>query len=1430
MFEWAGVSGYTPISTATTKTSGSGLFSWAGVPSYKRKKEGQYEWERLAEEQRLQEEREKIKAEQKKIRETEIATKTKALQSGSGFDWSTGQPVPTVKPAEQIKPASLFERLDVGAMNLTRGKPVLIDKPLKMKGYFLPDNVRQYPTSVDIIGQTGNYYFYRYVDQATGRTDVESVKKTDLVTKLTPEQQKLFEQGEQENKLLLQKEQQGIINEWNKKSGIEKVLSRTSSIAGSTLFGPGPVSEAGINKSELGTGNIVTDIATAVLGTIMGMATPVGPGTSLLNTGTSLAPAAMRAATGRAVAKTAPGAIARAGFETAAVNLPSSFYIAGTQQQNPQDMAKQIAIDTLAAMGLGAGFKGVATGISKIIDKNKISQMAGQSVDTLIANKRIITNAEPKKFETAKSFTVKNKPVVEAILGKSTEGTQASIKVPSLIEKKMLQEGTLKQPVKRSDIEKFISKTLEVPVAQGNFKQKAYGIFKVKPEVIRLKETKDLDTLFHETGHFLDKYYKFDKTSYKNELKTLGQVTSRSTYSEQQVIDEGVAEFMRKYIIDPAAAQKEAPKFFDHFEQIIKSNEDITKMIEAVKTATSNYVKQDPFARVLSNISIGEKKSKKPSFNKLYGQFVESDIAWEAATKKIAGKYYKQLQVSDNPYLQRVLMRGTKGKASAMMENGIRDANYNKISRGFEQIVEPFKADKVKMNEFKAFLVSDRAVTAAERNIKTGINLTDAKKVVEIGRNKGYDKIAKELVDFQSKLVDQTLVKSGIVSKEAADSWKVLWDNYVPFARVMEGFGEKGIASKVQAYDPVKGFLGSTRDIIDPFESIVKNAYLFTELAGRNDVNTALYRLSKRFHGAGKVVDEIPSPMKGTSFKIEELAAALEKAGIPKEEIKNADLDSIATIFRPRAPGMQDNTVTAYINGKTRYLQVFDEDLYRTIQGMDKESSNVFVNILSFPAKMLRAGATTTLDFAAKNPLRDAFTAMVYSKYGFLPGFDTMKGLFKAVKKGEEYYRWMYAGGANSELAAIDRQYLQGNLKEIMKTKKAKMAGYFINPLSGMQKISMLSEQATRLSEFAKGVGKETKAGAGVSEAYAKAALASRDVTLDFARSGTATKTYNRMTAFLNASIQGTDKMIRVFKENPVRSTYRAVASITIPSMMLYFLNRNNGYYQERPQWEKDLYWHIPIYPDGKYFLKVPKPFELGVMFGTSTERILRKLDQQDSTAFDKMGSTLADAFLPDFIPTGMKPIIENLTNFSFFQGRNIVPQSELNLEPSDQYNDYNSEMAKFIGKMLNVSPRKVDNLVQGYGGGLGKYFTSIIDIMTGKRIEYNEKNIPVVKSFISGGTGAESESIQNFYKLNEKEEAKYATDVKRGNVEKGNPPPYLQQLRSQKKDFTDMRNAITLIRNDDKINAANKQQRIKKIQEDMINIAREALGKNKLR
>ena len=157
-----------------------------------------------------------------------------------------------------------------------------------------------------------------------------------------------------------------------------------------------------------------------------------------------------------------------------------------------------------------------------------------------------------------------------------------------------------------------------------------------------------------------------------------------------------------------------------------------------------------------------------------------------------------------------------------------------------------------------------------------------------------------------------------------------------------------------------------------------------------------------------------------------------------------------------------------------------------------------------------------------------------------------------------------------------------------------------------------------RIGEFAKGLKYEPQTRAGIMNA----ALSSRDVTLDFGRVGYAGKIPNRIFAFFNAAVQGIDKNIRAFRANPGRTFIRCLTYITLPSILLYFLNRDDKRYQELPQWQKDTFWIIPT---KKILFRIPKPFELGMIFGTFPERVLQYIDTQDPKAFDEYASRLAE-------------------------------------------------------------------------------------------------------------------------------------------------------------------------------------------------------------
>jgi hypothetical protein len=197
------------------------------------------------------------------------------------------------------------------------------------------------------------------------------------------------------------------------------------------------------------------------------------------------------------------------------------------------------------------------------------------------------------------------------------------------------------------------------------------------------------------------------------------------------------------------------------------------------------------------------------------------------------------------------------------------------------------------------------------------------------------------------------------------------------------------------------------------------------------------------------------------------------------------------------------------------------------------------------------------------------------------------------------------------------------------------------------------------------------------------------------------------------------------------------------------------------PQWQKDLFWLIPT---ESAVYRIPKPFELGILFGSAPERVTRYILDQDPHAFDGLLQSIGRAGLPSLVPTGAVWILENWANRSTFFDRPVVPQNRTDLLPEYQYGPYTSETAKELGKVLGklpwmdelpaASPAKIENLVYGWTGGLGRYAMQISDMAleasgVTKPVEKAAKTLadyPFIKAFVVRYPSASTENITRFY------------------------------------------------------------------------------------
>jgi len=730
-----------------------------------------------------------------------------------------------------------------------------------------------------------------------------------------------------------------------------------------------------------------------------------------------------------------------------------------------------------------------------------------------------------------------------------------------------------------------------------------------------------------------------------------------------------------------------------------------------------------------------------------------------------------ELSIEENPYLLARLLKGVTSKSTAFLEKGTFGKRFWKIEKGkavpnftgesLETILQEVQ-EPTQWQDFTIYLVSRRVVELTARDIKTGIELVDAQaSIVELeAKYKNFSNLAERVYKYQDNLMVYAN-EMGLISEDLLGKLRK-YGNYVPFYRVFNELQAKGFMGKKMANiaSPIKKIKGSEREIINPLESIVKNTYTIINAADRNQIGIAMANLVNQNPEISELFERVEIPM----ARVARVDA--KELGVEVEGLSDEDADLVVDIFRPSF-FVRGDEVTVLVDGKKQYFRI-DPDLRDALLTLDRENIGLIGKILGAPTKWLRAGATLSPDFMVRNPLRDQMTAFVYSSYGFLPGIDFMRGVAGIISKDSDYQLFRMSGAEHSMMVSMDRQYLKKTFKEIVEGKK--FTDYVKHPLELFQIVSELGEKATRLGEFKNGI----RRGAVPLEA----GMSARNVSLDFAQAGTSSRAVNRLIAFFNANIRGWDRMITSFKEQPVRTSMKVFIGITLPSILLYLANRDDPRWKEIPQWQKDLFW---IVFTGDNIYRIPKPFELGIIFGSMPERFLEYLDNKDPEMLKDVLLSMAEAGSPGYIPTALLPIIENMANYSIFMGRSIVPASREKMPPELQYTKWTGEFSKKLGEILKLSPAKIDTLINGWTGGLGRYATDILSgILKKTGISPNIPepspelaDIPVIKAFVVRNPyGSSGEAVESFYNTLEKYEEgeKYLQEMlKLGNQDKFN-------------------------------------------------------------
>ncbi|HEN3639356.1 TPA: hypothetical protein U5E40_004046, partial [Yersinia enterocolitica] len=587
------------------------------------------------------------------------------------------------------------------------------------------------------------------------------------------------------------------------------------------------------------------------------------------------------------------------------------------------------------------------------------------------------------------------------------------------------------------------------------------------------------------------------------------------------------------------------------------------------------------------------------------------------------------------------------------------------------------------------------------------------------GQKKKYDAFIKSILDLQQDM--------GLIDPESRAQWEDAW--YLPYYREAENgevkgpWTSKGIANQSSTVRKLKG---SDLTIKDPIENL--------------------------FNYVAKSVD-----------------ASMKNEAMRRSVVNLADTGVLEVIESPNKMDFErigKDVVKVFVDGQEKLVQVNDPELYRAFTMIDLERSNsTFMKAARQAKKVLTVSTTSMPDFIIRNFMRDSIHSWAINKDGFKPVTASWAGFKKALRTDDSLVDMMFAGAtfgggysnvydpastAKTIRSVLRRKgYNDSQIHEfessIARNSKEVM-GKIEQGLHKYKNLSEAAENANRLATYDAAI----KSG----KSKAQAAFESRDL-MDFSMMGASNIMINLsdMLPFFNARMQGLSKLGRGIKENP-REVLKRGGMITAASLALMALNWDDKRYEELQDWDKDTYWHAWI---GGQHIRFPKPFEIGLMFGTLPERFVRALGGKDSAA--KFGKLVAHNFMETMafnpIPQVAMPIAEAYVNYDFFKGGPIENMADSNLMAGARYNDQTSLLMREVGEATNMSPKMLDHIVMGYTGSLGGYVMGATNLLMRNLKDYGETpamrldELPVIKSFFRGSDPAKSTQFtEDFYRM----------------------------------------------------------------------------------
>lgn len=890
-----------------------------------------------------------------------------------------------------------------------------------------------------------------------------------------------------------------------------------------------------------------------------------------------------------------------------------------------------------------------------------------------------------------------------------------------------------------ADLSKVIPQ--KIGYARPIGKRGAFGAYNPKSGSFNIRYQGDLDSVSHELGHGLDDVYDLvGKSSPAGEVE-LNKLSKFGSKGGNK-LNEGMAEFVRAWLVNPDATETNYPETTKLFTDTVPV--DMRAKIRAFGDDIRKFTGLTAHQQIMSNVQFEPEKQKgiydrlfnnirnKENFqltwaDRLGVNWTNAALPFEKSVEFLLDKQdIKDLPYSKDPRILARLLAGSNNKIQDILTNGFvdpstpvsttngKDIKVNRIIDpvtkqpiNFEFLIGALDSSseasiKEEQKEVITYMIAQRTFELEKKldrsDFVTGIgagifqDIEVAKKRLDEHNSMPQDK--KERIEESARRYRlfaqtglETAVAHGRLSQVSLDEINAANMQYIALNRIAEAGPDEeviGFSKDGRALGAVKELVhkvkGSTKTIQNPYESLLTNTARTIKEADRNDALGAFEELFT--------------------------AARVMHGGDPNF------IGSVATQVPDKSAG---NTITIFNKGQKHFWKLHP-DVYSSVSGIVSDNKSL-PGWATAVGRLLRWTVVNSPMFAVRNRIRDIGSRFVISDTKPHRGFDIH---FNSELKKNNKEALALFGGGQSGYYMMDSELYQKQLNEAVRKLAEDKKNILANPKLLAEKAGDLyhnlissGEMATRAEEYRSAFLFAKNKGMDDVNAATYAAFKSRDL-LDFAVAGETTKKINQVIPFTNAAVQGVRKAYKSAKSDPAGFAIRWAIYSLLPAlfsrMLAHWMDKDEEY-ENLPSYRRDLFYNLPVSPN--LWLTIPKPFEIGVM-GTGGDRLLSYYLYDQKNAFDGYAGSLARSFIPldeSALAGPFRSSIEVLANYDFFRKEHIIPTEEENEELQLRNTESASRLGQAISKAIGVDPRYVDFIAKANAGYFGDFALRLSDL-----------------------------------------------------------------------------------------------------------------------